>query len=111
VLVGIVGFTVAVAIAAVGWIVNGFLARRSVRRDKRIDYLLNAYRALDDAGNRRTPTGEQERAMESAIADVQLLGTSDQIELANAFSAAFANDGHADTSPLLESLRQDLRSE
>ncbi|MGE0881349.1 MAG: hypothetical protein AB7L13_24390 [Acidimicrobiia bacterium] len=107
----LLGLAVAVTVAVGGWVVNGVLARRSARRDLRVTYLLSAYRALDGASNRAAITTSHEHAIESAVADIILLGNDRQVELANAFSKAFADDGHADTSALLEALRADLRKE
>jgi hypothetical protein len=107
----LLGLAVAVSVAVGGWIVNGVLARRSARRDLRVAYLLSAYRALDGASNRAEMTTSHAHAIESAVADIILLGNDRQVELANAFSKAFADDGRADTSALLEALRADLRKE
>src|SRR5690606_41696376 len=67
-----------------GWFANGVLERRSVRRRMRIDYLLAAYSDLDEAGN-RTMTVDHESAIERAIAQIQLLGTRQQVQLADDF--------------------------
>lgn len=42
-----VALVVGVLIAVGGWIANGILARRAVRRQMRIDYLMSAYRQLE----------------------------------------------------------------
>ncbi len=107
----VLGLAVAIVLAAGGWIVNGVLTRRATRRDLRVQYLLSAYRALDAASNRAGMSAQHEQDVEAAVADVVLMGTEQQVELANAFSRTFADDGHADTSPLLEALRSDLRRE
>lgn len=101
---------VAVLIAVGGWIANGVLERRSVRRRMRIDYLLAAYRDLDSASN-RAMTVDHEAAIESAISQIQLLGTPRQVELADEFVEEFASAGTADMGPLLEDLRTTLRDE
>jgi len=54
---------------------------------------------------------EDERALESALADVQLLGSGTQVQLAREFALDFARKGNADLDELLESLRRDLRRE
>jgi hypothetical protein len=104
------GIVVGVFIAAGGWIANGVLARRAVRRDKRVDYLMSAYRRLDAASNRPL-TPELERELESAVSDIQLLGTQQQIDLADAFARSIAVDRSATTMELLEALRAHLRHE
>ena len=107
----ILSVVVAAALAVGGWIVNGILARRSARRDLRVSYLLSAYRSLDGASNRRAMTATHEHDLESAVADVMLLGSERQVSLAVEFAREFSTKGHADTSGLLESLRADLRRE
>jgi hypothetical protein len=96
--------------------VVGYLAairrdRLSKRRDLRTQYLLDAYRRLEAAGNRREPTREDERALESSVADIQLLGSSGQVHLARQFALEFAQAGHASLDPLLEALRSELRKD
>ena len=85
--------------------------RLSKRRDLRVQYLLEAYRRLEDSGNRATPRSDDERQLESAIADIQLLGSPEQASLARQFALEFATSGQASLDPLLESLRGDLRRE
>ena len=50
-------------------------------------------------------------ALESAVADIQLLGSPDQVRLARQFALEFATKGKASLDPLLESLRSELRRE
>lgn len=97
-----------------GWLV-GYLTtirrdRLSKRRDLRTQYLLDAYRHLEGAGNRK-PSQDDEKALESAVADIQLLGSSEQVHLARLFALEFADKGQASLNPLLEALRLDLRKE
>jgi hypothetical protein len=101
---------VGLLIAAGTWLVNGFIARRAVRRQTRVEYLLSAYRRLEAASN-RDMTQPHEEAIESAISDIQLLGTVGQVELADQFAKQFASDRTADAEPLLENLRRTLRKE
>jgi hypothetical protein len=49
--------------------------------------------------------------MESAIADVQLFGSSLQVAAAQKFALEMAERGHAQLDDLLLSLRNDLRAE
>jgi len=73
--------------------------------------LLDAYRRLEGAGNRREPGPDGEKALESAIADIQLLGSREQVRLARQFTLEFAGRGQAPLDPPLEALRVDLRRE
>lgn len=99
-----------VAIAVAGWIVTQYQARRAVRRNIRIEYLLGAYRRLERSSN-RPMTASEDREVEAAVADVQLLGSPTQVRLAEDFITAFAAEGTADTEPLLQDLRASLRGE
>lgn len=99
-----------VAIAVAGWFVSQYQARRAVRRNMRIDYLLVAYRRLE-RGSNRPMTPVEEREVEMAVADIQLLGSVTQVRLAEEFVRSFAATGEADTEPLLQDLRASLRKE
>jgi hypothetical protein len=85
--------------------------RVAKRRDLRTQYLLEAYRRLEGAGNRAEPSTDAVKALESAVADIQLLGSVEQAVIARAFALEFAKNGTAPLDPLLESLRSDLRKE
>lgn len=106
----ILGLGVAALVAVIGWLVSGVLARRALRRQSRVEYLLSAYRALDAASNREL-TRDVVRSMEQAVSDIQLLGTRSQIQGADTFSRAFAVQGEASLNVLLGALRSDLRRE
>ena len=49
--------------------------------------------------------------LESAISDIQLLGTIKQAKLAEQFASEIANKSNANTDELLLDLRKDLRAE
>jgi hypothetical protein len=102
-------------LASLGWLV-GYVTtirrdRLTKRRDLRTQYLLEAYRRLEGAGNRNEPSVDHVKALESAVADIQLLGSAKQAHLARAFALEFASSGGASLDPLLESLRAELREE
>lgn len=111
----IVTVLTSVVLALFGWLV-GYIStirrdRLSKRRDLRTQYLLDAYRRLEGASNRREPGTVDEKALESAVADIQLLGSSEQVQLARQFALEFAGKGQASVDPLLEALRLELRKE
>ena len=88
-------------------------ARRDLaneRRKLRITYLLEAYRRLEGASNRDDPKSGWPQ-MESAIADIQLLGSADQVSPARQFAAEMARNSNAGLDELILDLRQSLRSE
>lgn len=104
--------TVIVAIAG-GWFGHSLSARRDFineRRKLRITYLLEAYRRLEDAGNRSDPVRSWPQ-FESAIADIQLLGSPTQVRLARQFAHGMARDHTASLDELIDDLRRSLRAE
>jgi hypothetical protein len=111
----ILTITISALLSVAGWFI-GYLTtvrrdRLSKRRDSRTQYLLDAYRRLESAANRREPNEEHKTALESSVADVQLLGSSQQVHLARQFALEFAGSGQASLDPLLEALRLELPRE
>jgi hypothetical protein len=82
-------------VAVLGWwIGHGLSARRDLANDRRklrITYLLEAYRRLEAGSNRSNPEPSRLQ-LESAIADVQLLGSSTQVTMAREFARKMAQD-------------------
>lgn len=107
------GVIVAAVIAVGGWfVVNALSAqreRKNDRRDYRAKFLIDAWVTLQDAANRNSRPHLM--ALESAVAKIQLLGTTRQIELAQAFSLSMANESKGSMDALLADLRDDLRAE
>jgi type II secretory pathway pseudopilin PulG len=107
-------FEIAIISALVAGIVSCLfgivLDREQKRRDVQTQYLLEAYRNLELAG-RNELTSENAARIERAIADIQLLGTPKQIELAQCFASDFAGTGGAQIDHLLLELRTELRKE
>jgi hypothetical protein len=100
-------------VAVTGWYIAHRLSanreRDAKRREMRVQYLFNAWRKLENSSNRQDNTYANE--LESAIADIQLLGTNKQIILAQEFSTEFATKKIGDLDKLLDDLRTDLRKE
>ena len=100
-------------IIILGWGITHYLAlKKSVRDKKRevtVEYLIKAWRTLESASNRSD--NSHNTKLETAIADIQLLGTQKQIELAQQFAAQIAKTRSGDTLELLIQLREDLRME
>ena len=105
---------VGAAVVMLGWyIVHRLNASRDLknkRRDLIMQYLLDAYRRLE-AGANREKSEDQTLAFESALADIQLFGTREQIEAAVKFMRAHAETGDGSVQELLNSLRQSMRKE
>ena len=97
-------------IAVATWFVTQSQARTATRRNMRINYLLDAYRRLDHAGNRERPQATRPD-LEAAISDIFLLGSPQQARLAEDFARTLAAHHNADITPLLQDLRQSLRAE
>jgi hypothetical protein len=84
--------------------------REGKRREQRIVFLLGAFRALCRA-NHHPRLYEIADEVQQAVADIQALGTPDQIKLAQDLARDLASEGSADLDPLLLSLRRELRRE
>lgn len=92
------------------YLLNERAKRREARRRVRIDFLTAAFCRLEAASNRE-PTAATAAGMEEAVRDVMLFGNEDQIRLARELIDTFAATRSADTQPLLNTLRSDLRQE
>lgn len=115
---GIIGAGIAVA----GWF---FVQRSNLDRDRkkrledsRVQFLLEAYRRLESTSNRKPSemTENQKIEFESAIADIQLLGTQAEINTLGAFLKKYNVLSHdipdkSDITPVLNLLRTKLRQE
>jgi hypothetical protein len=105
---------IAALVAVVGWFAahqfNVYRNRQNKRRDMIVQYLLEAYRRLEAAAN-RDKTEEQALAFESAVADIQLLGSSEQISATVKYLRSHASPDGAVIDEVLCLLRNDLRKE
>jgi len=101
-------------VAIVGWFAAHRLAaardRQNKRREMRVSALIDAYRSLEFSAQ-RTYDGDTARAVEMALADIQLLGTERQVRMAQQLMEEFAKTQSVDWQPLLLDLREDLQSE
>ena len=103
-------------VAAIGWwAAHVFTSKRDVaneRRKQRLAYLLEAYRKLESCAYPHDPSAIWPE-FESAMADIQLLGTAKQVALAQQVARAVAespNQG-ASLNELLSDIRKSLRAE
>src|SRR4051812_8463463 len=82
------------------------------RSDLRVRYLLAVYRALADVAHRSLdPGSDNVQKFEQGLADIQLLGSKTQAEMAVAVGKSLSKNGEAALDELLLSLRDDLREE
>lgn len=97
-----------------GWLGHTLSARRDLfneRRKLRVTYLLEAYRRLEGGSNRAEETKDAQPQIESAIADIQLLGSPRQVSLARQFTQDMATQHGASLDNLIADLRHSLRAE
>jgi hypothetical protein len=76
----------------------------------RIKFLHDAYLNLSFAGSMRAISPSNALPMIQALKDIQLLGSSDQVLLADQVVATFAAQHAVDLDPLLDSLYDDFAS-
>ena len=102
-------------VAVVSWFIGSSLAvrrdRANKRRDLRVQYLIDAYRRLATATERKETDAAYFADLDSALVDVQLFGSADQTAAAQRFAKQLAEYRAAELSELLASLRDDLRQE
>lgn len=96
-----------------GWyIVHLLSTRRDIKnkqRELRVTYLIEAWRKLEYASNRKGVDAKE--YVERPIADIQLFGTKNQIELTIKIANELAEKQGTNLIGLLTELRQDLRKE
>ncbi|OAQ22089.1 hypothetical protein K457DRAFT_131499 [Linnemannia elongata AG-77] len=80
-------------IAVAGWIVTYqfgvFRDRKNKQRDLITDYLLEAYRKLESASQRKKLTDTQIADIESALRDIQIFGSKELIDATDKFIEEF----------------------
>jgi hypothetical protein len=102
------------SIAVIGWFAAHWFAasrdRTNKRRDMRLSRLIDAYNALERSAHRPF-IGDRADAVSDAMADVQLLGSPAQVELAQKLVMELASRQGVDWQPLLLSIRDEIRVE
>jgi hypothetical protein len=113
----LIPLVITTGVAMLGWFVahrfNTHRDRQNNRREVRVEYLIEAYRRLEGGADRGAiHNTEYGKGFESAIADVQLFGTVEQVRMAKELASAIAERKEgASAGALLLSLRDDLRKE
>ena len=106
---------VTVILAVLGWMVGHYFNSKRIRDQKRRDisteHLINAYRILTNEIAHRNKTKERLEKLENILSDIQLFGSNYQVELAKKLADEVASGGKYKLDPLINSLRDDLRSE
>lgn len=102
-----------IILAVIGWIfAHKYTSKRDVfnkKREIRIEHLINAYRTLAYDVCARTANKKVSEALISVLTDVQLFGSTEQIEMAHVLMDEAASRKPYNLDPLLNSLRNDLR--
>jgi hypothetical protein len=102
----------ALASLVFGGLITHALSRRrdllNKKREIQFQYLIDAYRSLEKCAYPKAGTSDPE-LLESAIADIQLFGTADQVAVAHRIASEMASSGETCVTELLEDLRADLR--
>jgi hypothetical protein len=105
-----------VIVAMVGWIVVHRLnAERDLKNNRlalRTQYLLDIYRKLERSCGKAV-TREMADEIEIALADLQLLGSADQVRMALQYIAAHGSRelSGINVGPIMEAIRSSLRKE
>src|SRR5262245_30743170 len=110
----------AILAATIGAFVAAILAHRFTSRrdqtnrrsDVRIQYLLEAYRAISSSVGRDLEGNDEDaRTLERGLSDIQLMGSRSQANLAAEVAEGLEAKGEVAAKKLLCALRGDLRDE
>lgn len=107
-------YIIPIITAFAGLIGGHFFAgrRESLKRKKeiRVEYLVNAYRKLEKGA---IPTSNDYSAgeFESAVSDIQLFGSGEQVILVHRFCESSSKGDGSLLQELLENIRKELRKE
>ncbi len=114
VVLAVIGWIIALILAVIGWIIAHFFSSKrdfnNKKREIRINYLTEAYRKLE-RGAMPTSRKFDPADVESAIADIQLLGNPKQVNMAYKFAEKVSHGDGTGLQELLEDLRRELRKE
>ncbi|QIR76606.1 hypothetical protein FA592_10380 [Sulfurospirillum diekertiae] len=106
---------ITICLAVLGWLIaHSFTAKRDLKNKQReisITHLINAYRILTNDVSHRELTDERNEKLENILADIQLFGSQEQVELAKNLAVTVAAGGQFELDPLINSLRNNLRKE
>jgi hypothetical protein len=103
-------------IVVIGWFVVHYFSQKRDATNKRkeivLDFLIKSYSILaNEVSNRNIDTVEKQFKFESLIADLQLFGSSKQVDLAKKIAIEMREKGHSDLDNLINDLRKSLRDE
>ena len=106
---------VTTVLAVLGWITaHYFAAQRTLaakRRDITLEHLINAYRVLTNDISQRKLDDDRQKKFEDLLSDIQLFGSTEQVNLARQLADKAASENHFELDPLINNLRDDLRAQ
>ena len=97
-------------VVVIGW---HYSSRQSVREERRrfeTKHMVKCFRQLYSVSNTKMNDRTSE-SLTKVLGDLNIFGTSNQIELARNFAESMGEDGSANADKLLRSLRDELRQE
>jgi hypothetical protein len=101
--------------AVIGVAATHLLTKRRDRDQKRrefaLKYLIEAWQNLELSSYDSVDVVRKSRALEKAVADIQLFGSPEQIQLAQKFSQEMTAKSSSDTTVILQALQNSLRKE
>lgn len=104
-----------IILAVIGWVIGHYFTDRraisSKRREIVSEHLINAYRILTNEIAHREQIPERVKSLENILSDIQLFGSLEQVNLAKALADEVAAKKVFELDPLINSLRNDLRTE
>ena len=113
----LIGPMLAALVAIIGLAISHWLtSKRDLANEKRkirINFMIDAYRKLENGSSRGVNQEKYSDEFHSAIADIQLLGSRDQVEIARKIASALGNRSGKplNINELLNARREELRSE
>ena len=116
-IIGLMGTLIGAFFVVLGWVVSHWLTvTREItakRREQHLNFLIPTYRTLSKLipYTRAGRAEEIDDDLQSAMADLQFLGTPEQIQMAQDFMNNAVQRHSVNPEPLLTSLRDELRKE
>ena len=96
-------------------IANHFMTKRREREQRKrefvLKFLVDAWQNLEAGSRNEIDIHQKSKALEKAIADIQLFGSPAQIQMANTLAKEMVSKGSSGTTDLLADLQKDLRRE
>lgn len=106
---------ITIIVAVIGWIIGHYFTSKRDKLNKKRELILKelmiAYRILTNEISHRELNNEKMEKLEQVLTDIQLFGTTEQIELVKQLSNEVAEKSTFELDPLINNLRSALRQE